>query len=53
MDFIICIVLFAAGMFFFAVITKKFGYRIGVGMARKHLKDLYSSDDEPKDEAHE
>lgn len=40
MNLLIFLILFLAGMLFFAFITKKWGYQIGVGMAKKRMKDL-------------
>ncbi|MCH3960838.1 MAG: hypothetical protein LKF53_07915 [Solobacterium sp.] len=50
MDLILCLLLFIAGMFFFALLSKKWGYRVGVGMARKHMKDMGLTDEDQKKE---
>jgi hypothetical protein len=40
MDLMLFIILSIAGMAFFALLSRKWGYRIGVGMAKKRMKDL-------------
>lgn len=40
MELLVFLILFSAGMLFFALLSRKWGYRIGVGMAKKHMKDL-------------
>jgi hypothetical protein len=51
MDLLLFLIIFAAGIFFFALISRKWGYRIGAGMARKRMKDLGLTDEDK--EAHE
>ncbi len=40
MSLLLFLVLFLVGMWFFAFLSRKWGYRIGVGMAHKRMKDL-------------
>lgn len=40
MDLLIFLLLFIVGMWIFALLSRKWGYRIGVGMAKKRMKDL-------------
>lgn len=40
MDLLIFILIAAAATMFFALISRKWAYRIGAGMAKKRIKDL-------------
>jgi hypothetical protein len=40
MNLIVYLLVFAAGMFVFAFFSRKWGYQVGVGIAKKRMKDL-------------